>query len=66
MVHVAASSARSVESRARGGFFLAVLTHGHSGYVEIIILIFYVQSDHDDVIRYCLQFLEIRLYTLFF
>ena len=50
----------------RGGFFRDVLTHGDSGYIGIIVLVFDVQSDLDDVIRYYLQFLEKRLYTVFF
>ena len=48
------------------GFSLAVLTHGHSGYVGIIVLIFNVQSNLDNVIRYYLQFLEKHMYMVFF
>ena len=40
----------------RGGFFRDVLTHGDSGYIGIIVLVFDVQSDLDDVIRYYLHF----------
>ena len=49
----------------QGGFFLAALTHGYSGYVGIIVMIFDVQSHLDDVIGYYLQFLEKRFHTFF-
>ena len=41
-------------------------THGHSGHIEIMVLIFDIQSNLEDVIRYYLQFLEKRLYVVFF